>query len=40
MNCLGYYTFSFGKLKIGVRENSSTSRHERHWEVLSGYKKG
>ena len=23
MNCLGYYTFSFGKLKIGVRENSS-----------------
>ena len=24
MNCLGYYTFSFGKLKIGVRENSST----------------
>ena len=24
MNCLAYYTFSFGKLKIGVRENSST----------------
>ena len=24
MNCLGYYTFSFGKLKIGMRENSST----------------
>lgn len=24
LNCLGYYTFSFGKLKIGVRENSST----------------
>src|ERR1035438_3362689 len=24
MNCLGYYTFSFGKLKIGVRVNSST----------------
>jgi hypothetical protein len=24
MNCLGYYTFSFGKLKIGIRENSST----------------
>ncbi len=23
MNCLGYYTFSFGKLRIGVRENSS-----------------
>ena len=23
MNCLGYYTFSFGKLSIGVRENSS-----------------
>ncbi len=23
MNCLGYYTFSFGKLKIGIRENSS-----------------
>jgi hypothetical protein len=23
MNCLGYYTFAFGKLKIGVRENSS-----------------
>jgi hypothetical protein len=20
MNCLGYYTFSFGKLKIGIRE--------------------
>jgi hypothetical protein len=24
MNCLGYYTFSFGKLKVGVRANSST----------------
>ena len=24
MNCLGYYTFSFGNLKIGVRVNSST----------------
>ncbi|WP_321471505.1 hypothetical protein [uncultured Paludibaculum sp.] len=24
MNCLGYYTFAFGKLKIGVRVNSST----------------
>ena len=24
MNCLGYYTFAFGRLKIGVRENSST----------------
>ncbi|MCX6630468.1 MAG: hypothetical protein NTW28_22870, partial [Candidatus Solibacter sp.] len=24
MNCLGYYTFAFGKLKIGVRSNSST----------------
>ena len=23
MNCLGYYTFSFGRLKIGIRENSS-----------------
>ncbi len=23
MNCLGYYTFAFGKLKIGIRENSS-----------------
>ncbi len=23
MNCLGYYTFAFGKFKIGVRENSS-----------------
>jgi len=23
MNCLGYYTFTFGKLKIGVRVNSS-----------------
>jgi hypothetical protein len=23
MNCLGYYTFSFGKIRIGVRENSS-----------------
>ena len=23
MNCLGYYTFLFGKLKIGIRENSS-----------------
>jgi hypothetical protein len=23
MNCLGYYTFSFGKLRIGMRENSS-----------------
>ena len=26
MNCLGYYTFSFGKLKIGIRENSSDGR--------------
>ena len=24
MNCLGYYTFAFGRLKIGIRENSST----------------
>ncbi|MCC6366861.1 MAG: hypothetical protein IT165_25345 [Bryobacterales bacterium] len=24
MNCLGYYTFAFGKLKIGIRVNSST----------------
>lgn len=24
MNCLGYYTFAFGKLKIGARVNSST----------------
>ncbi len=23
MNCLGYYTFAFGKFKIGVRDNSS-----------------
>jgi hypothetical protein len=23
MNCLGFYTFAFGKLKIGIRENSS-----------------
>jgi len=23
MNCLGYYTFAFGKIKIGVRVNSS-----------------
>jgi hypothetical protein len=23
MNCLGYYTFSFGKLRLGIRENSS-----------------
>jgi hypothetical protein len=23
MNCLGYYTFSFGKLRIGIRKNSS-----------------
>ena len=23
MNCLGYYTFAFGKLKLGVRVNSS-----------------
>jgi hypothetical protein len=23
LNCLGYYTFSFGKLKLGVRNNSS-----------------
>ena len=23
MNCLGYYTFAFGKIRIGVRENSS-----------------
>ena len=25
MNCLGYYTFAFGKLKIGIRENSSVA---------------
>jgi DNA polymerase III psi subunit len=24
MNCLGYYTFAFGKLKLGIRINSST----------------
>ena len=24
MNCLGYYTFAFGKMKIGIRENSSS----------------
>lgn len=24
-NCLGYYTFAFGKLKLGVRINSSTA---------------
>ena len=24
MNCLGYYTFAFGRVKIGVRGNSST----------------
>lgn len=24
MNCMGYYTFAFGKMKIGVRSNSST----------------
>jgi len=24
MNCLGYYTFAFGKLKLGVRINSSS----------------
>jgi len=23
-NCLGYYTFAFGKLRIGIRNNSST----------------
>jgi hypothetical protein len=23
MNCLGYYTFAFRKLKVGIRENSS-----------------
>jgi|GEM_PF-4096522 len=23
MNCLGYYSFAFGKLKLGIRENSS-----------------
>ena len=22
-NCLGYYTFAFGKLKVGIRVNSS-----------------
>ncbi|MCZ2152965.1 MAG: hypothetical protein LC114_03520, partial [Bryobacterales bacterium] len=25
MNCLGYYTFAFGKLRIGIRENSSAA---------------
>lgn len=24
VNCLGYYTFAFGKLKLGIRVNSST----------------
>jgi hypothetical protein len=24
MNCLGYYTFAFGKIKVGVRVNSSS----------------
>lgn len=24
MNCLGYYTFAFGKLKLGIRNNSSS----------------
>ncbi len=25
MNCLGYYTFAFGKLKFGARVNSSVA---------------
>ena len=24
MNCLGYYMFAFGKLKVGIRENFPT----------------
>ncbi|MEN6532168.1 MAG: hypothetical protein ABFD89_00800 [Bryobacteraceae bacterium] len=36
MNCLGYYTFSFGKLKIGVRINSSAAEAFTTGNVIYG----
>jgi hypothetical protein len=36
MNCLGYYTFAFGKLKIGVRVNSSAVEAFTEGNILFG----
>ncbi len=35
MNCLGYYTFAFGKLKVGVRVNSSAVEAFTEGNILS-----
>lgn len=34
MNCLGYYTFAFGKLKIGIRCSSSTTEDFSEGNIL------
>lgn len=36
MNCLGYYTFTFGKLKIGIRINSSAAEAFTTGNVIHG----
>lgn len=36
VNCLGYYTFAFGKLKIGIRINSSTVEAFTIGNVIAG----
>jgi hypothetical protein len=36
MNCLGYYTFAFGKLKLGVRVNSSAVEAFTEGNILFG----
>ena len=36
MNCLGYYTFAFGKLKLGVRVNSSALEAFTEGNILFG----
>jgi len=36
MNCLGYYTFAFGKLKVGVRVNSSAVEAFTQGNILFG----
>lgn len=35
-NCLGYYTFAFGKLKFGIRGNSSTVEQFSDGNIISG----
>jgi hypothetical protein len=36
MNCLGYYSFAFGKLKLGIRENSSVVEAFTEGNILFG----